>query len=58
MPTAVINKPGGVGGPFPGAIEVAQAPSDGTMIGSFVSCVLIAGPNLGVPELSPFPLES
>jgi len=26
---AVVNKPGGGGGPFPGAIEVANAPADG-----------------------------
>ena len=26
VPTAVVNKPGGGGGPFPGAIEVANAP--------------------------------
>ncbi|SVE17331.1 uncharacterized protein METZ01_LOCUS470185, partial [marine metagenome] len=31
---AVVNKPGGGGGPFPGAMEVANAPSDGSMIGS------------------------
>ncbi|MEL6521592.1 MAG: tripartite tricarboxylate transporter substrate binding protein, partial [Pseudomonadota bacterium] len=36
VPTAVINKPGGGGGPFPGAVEVANAPADGTTIGSFV----------------------
>ena len=29
VPTAVVNKPGGGGGPFPGAIEVANAPADG-----------------------------
>ena len=27
VPTAVVSKPGG-GGPFPGAIEVANAPAD------------------------------
>ena len=26
---AVVNKPGGGGGPFPGAVEVAKAPADG-----------------------------
>lgn len=26
---AVVNKPGGGGGPFPGAVEVATAPADG-----------------------------
>ena len=30
---AVVNKPGGGGGPFPGAIEVANAPADGYTIG-------------------------
>ena len=29
VPAAVVNKPGGGGGPFPGAIEVALAPADG-----------------------------
>ena len=29
VPAAVINKPGGGGGPFPGAIEVAMAPAGG-----------------------------
>ena len=29
VPAAVVNKPGGGGGPFPGAIEVANAPADG-----------------------------
>ena len=57
VPTAVINKPGGGGGPFPGAIEVANAPADGSVIGSFVSGVPIAAPNLGIPALSPFPFE-
>ncbi|WP_435256674.1 tripartite tricarboxylate transporter substrate-binding protein [Thioclava sp. FR2] len=57
MPAAVINKPGGGGGPFPGAIEVALAPADGYTIGSFVSGVPIAGPNIGIPELSPNPFE-
>lgn len=57
VPAAVINKPGGGGGPFPGAIEVAMAPADGTMIGSFVSGVPIAGPTLGIPQLNPFPFE-
>jgi tripartite-type tricarboxylate transporter receptor subunit TctC len=27
VPAAVVNKPGGGGGPFPGAIEVANAPA-------------------------------
>ena len=57
VPTAVINKPGGGGGPFPGAVEVANAPADGSVIGSFVIAVPIIGPNIGIPELSPNPFE-
>ncbi len=48
---AVVNKPGGGGGPFPGAVEVATAPADGSMIGSFVIGVPVVGPTLGIPEL-------
>jgi tripartite-type tricarboxylate transporter receptor subunit TctC len=33
VPAAVVNKPGGGGGPFPGAVEVANAPADGYTIG-------------------------
>ncbi|MEP1538791.1 MAG: tripartite tricarboxylate transporter substrate binding protein [Paracoccaceae bacterium] len=54
---AVINKPGGGGGPFPGAISVAQAPADGYTIGSFVMSVAVVGPQIGIPELSPNPFE-
>ena len=50
---AVVNKPGGGGGPFPGAIEVAQAPADGTMIGSFVIGVPVLGHQIGIAELEP-----
>ncbi|MFV0492797.1 MAG: tripartite tricarboxylate transporter substrate-binding protein [Pseudorhodobacter sp.] len=57
VPAAVINKPGGGGGPFPGAIEASQAAADGYTIGSFVSAVPIAGPALGIPQLNPFPFE-
>lgn len=57
VPTAVLNKPGGGGGPFPGAVEVANAPPDGTMIGSFVIAVPIIGPQLGIPALNPNPFE-
>jgi putative tricarboxylic transport membrane protein len=57
VPAAVVNKPGGGGGPFPGAVEVANAPADGYVIGSFVIDVPIGGPNLGIPELSPNPFE-
>ena len=49
---AVVNKPGGGGGPFPGAMEVANAPSDGSMIGSFVIGVPVVGPNLGIDGLT------
>ena len=54
---AVVNKPGGGGGPFPGAIEVALAPADGAMIGSFVIGVPVVGPQIGIPELNPDPFE-
>lgn len=54
---AVVNKPGGGGGPFPGAIEVAKAPADGYTIGSFILAVPVVGPNLGIPELDPNPFE-
>ena len=54
---AVVNKPGGGGGPFPGAIEVANAPADGTMIGSFVVGIPVVGPLIGIPELNPDPFE-
>ena len=54
---AVVNKPGGGGGPFPGAIFVASAPADGYTVGSFVIGIPVAGPTLGIPELSPNPFE-
>ncbi len=53
VPAAVVNKPGGGGGPFPGAIEVAMAPSDGYTIGSFVPAVSVIGHEIGIDELSP-----
>ncbi len=56
-PAAVVNKPGGGGGPFPGAIEVAKAPADGYTIGSFVIGVPTVGPKIGIPELNPDPFE-
>ncbi len=56
-PAAVVNKPGGGGGPFPGAVEVAKAPADGYTIGSFVIGVPVVGPNIGIPELAPNPFE-
>lgn len=55
VPTAVVNKPGGGGGPFPGAISVATAPADGYTIGSFIIAVPVIGPNIGIPELAPNP---
>ena len=50
---AVVNRPGGGGGPFPGAIEVANAPADGYTIGSFVPAVSVIGHEIGIPELAP-----
>ncbi|MEZ5716705.1 MAG: tripartite tricarboxylate transporter substrate-binding protein [Paracoccaceae bacterium] len=50
---AVVNKPGGGGGPFPGAIEVAQAPADGYTVGSFVIGVPVVGHQIGIDELTP-----
>lgn len=49
----VVNRPGGGGGPFPGAIEVAQADADGYTIGSFVIGVPVVGHKIGIPELAP-----
>lgn len=57
VPAAVVNKPGGGGGPFPGAIEVANAPADGYTIGSFIIAIPVVGPNVGIPELNPNPFE-
>ncbi|MDG1472465.1 MAG: tripartite tricarboxylate transporter substrate-binding protein [Ascidiaceihabitans sp.] len=56
-PAAVVNKPGSGGGPFPGAIDVANAPADGYTIGSFIIAVPVVGPNIGIPELAPNPFE-
>ncbi|MEQ6247591.1 tripartite tricarboxylate transporter substrate binding protein [Sulfitobacter sp. HNIBRBA3233] len=57
VPAAVVNKPGGGGGPFPGAAEVASAPADGYTIGSFVIDVPLVGPMVGIPALDPNPFE-
>lgn len=57
VPAAVVNKPGGGGGPFPGAVSVANAPADGYTVGSFVIAVPVVGPNIGIPDLSPDPFE-
>ena len=54
---AVVNKPGGGGGPFPGAVEVAKAPADGYTVGSFIIAIPVVGPNIGIPELNPDPFE-
>ena len=57
VPAAVVNKPGGGGGPFPGAIEAANAPADGYTIGSFIIAIPVVGPQIGIPELNPDPFE-
>lgn len=57
VPAAVVNKPGGGGGPFPGAVEVAKAPADGYTVGSFILAVPVIGPKIGIPELNPNPFE-
>ncbi len=57
VPAAVVNKPGGGGGPFPGAVEVANAPADGYTVGSFIIAIPVVGPNIGIPELSPNPFD-
>jgi len=55
VPAAVVNKPGGGGGPFPGAIEVANAQADGYTVGSFIIAIPVVGPQIGIPELNPDP---
>lgn len=50
---AVVNRPGGGGGPFPGAIDVASAKPDGYTVGSFVLDVALVGHEIGIPELAP-----
>jgi tripartite-type tricarboxylate transporter receptor subunit TctC len=57
VPAAVVNKPGGGGGPFPGAVEVANAPADGYTIGSFIIAIPVVGPHIGIPALNPDPFE-
>lgn len=57
VPAAVVNKPGGGGGPFPGAIETANAPADGYTVGSFLIAIPVVGPQIGIPELNPDPFE-
>jgi len=43
---SVVNKPGGGDGPFPGALEVLNGPTDGSVVGSFVIAVPVVGPAL------------
>ncbi|EBA06870.1 hypothetical protein SSE37_00325 [Sagittula stellata E-37] len=57
VPAAVVNKPGGGGGPFPGAVEVAMAPADGYTVGSFVIDVPMVGPYIGIPPLEGNPFD-
>ena len=57
VPAAVVNRPGGGGGPFPGAVSVATAPADGYTVGSFIIAVPTIGPEIGIPELNPDPFE-
>jgi tripartite-type tricarboxylate transporter receptor subunit TctC len=45
---SVVNKPGGGDGPFPGALEVLNGPTDGSMVGSFVIGVPVVGPNIDI----------
>lgn len=49
---AVVNKPGGGEGPFPGAAEVARAPADGYTVGSFVIGVPTVGALLGIEGIA------
>jgi len=58
QPASVVNRPGGGDGPFPGALEVLNAPSDGSVIGSFVIGVPIVGPkiDIGIEEDSFVPV--
>ncbi len=54
---AVVNRPGGGGGPFPGAVSVANAPADGYTVGSFIVAIPVVGPQIGIPDLNPSPFE-
>ena len=55
---SVVNRPGGGDGPFPGALEVLEAPSDGAVVGSFVIGVPVVGPkiDIGIAEDSFVPV--
>ena len=52
IPVSVVNRPGGGDGPFPGALEVLEAPADGSVVGSFVIGVPLVGPllDIGIEE--------
>ena len=54
---AVVNKPGEGGNPFEGAVEVANSPADGSVVGSFVIGIPVVGPTLGIADLNPDPFE-
>ena len=58
QPATVVNRPGGGDGPFPGALEVLEAPNDGSVIGSFVIGVPVVGPkiDIGIEEDSFTPI--
>lgn len=45
---SVVNRPGGGDGPFPGALEVLEAPNDGSVVGSFVIGVPVVGPKIDI----------
>lgn len=48
QPASVVNRPGGGDGPFPGALEVLDAPADGSVIGSLVIGVPVVGPKIDI----------
>ncbi len=45
---SVVNRPGGGDGPFPGALEVLDGPTDGSVVGSFVIGVPVVGPQIDI----------
>lgn len=55
--SAVLNKPGGGGGPFPGAVYAAQQPADGYTISALVNAIPAFGDQVGIPDLNPNPFE-
>ena len=55
--SAVLNKPGGGGGPFPGAVYVAEQPADGYTVGALVNAIPAFGDQVGIPQLNPNPFE-